>query len=49
MMIQDLPQETRLALDELLELLTGALNAAANDVPHWSLHDGDLEVEDYFL
>jgi hypothetical protein len=31
---QELPQDTRLVLDELVELLTRALDAAANDVPH---------------
>jgi hypothetical protein len=34
MEIQELPQDTRLVLDELMELLTRALDAAANDVPH---------------
>jgi hypothetical protein len=34
MKTQELPLDTQLALDELIELLARALDAAANDVPH---------------
>jgi hypothetical protein len=34
MQTQELPQDTRLVLDELMQLLARALDAAANGVPH---------------